>query len=686
MSRTLTVLLSVVFSLPALRGQCEPQDAVRRILGDISRREIVPSRLERDAANAKSLDDALAQYPHDFYLLQARMLLEGAADSQIRWAKALYDTNSSRIEYALVYAESLFGTDTPQAIRILEALKARYPDSAQVRLGLANLASSSGLYEDKGRFQQEMQAFLRLCPAPLDTDVLRLIQKSLAIEQIAQTAGAVRKRLESRDSPAPAVWEALWSMEFKSRPVGGHPALRKQLAQDLVRLGRAPERVELDYLMFLEGGYRMAGDAQAQENIRREILERYPASSYAKQVIQQQWNDKHPFPVGGDQAQIEIYTRARLVALEVWHGQWPTDVSISIQRFLALANFGDTKPEQIAAEADSVMSAYRQSSLTLTPPLEYQVAEALIDHRIGLDGVPALLEAGYSSAVRSYERSLKDDRRDETFKSLFRDSILATRLERARLLLKCYAAANEPERASGVEIDLASLDATKPGAKSSLLARRAEAAELQGRKQEALALYRAAADTRGRMPALERRDHLQSNLDRLTKELGENQASPGKAQVGEATESSWQVPKSVLPDFSLPDMDGKVWKLAALRGKAVLINVWATWCGPCRKEHVEFQALYERLKDRKDVAVLSFNVDENPGVIEPYMKQNHYTFPVIPATSIVSAVAPQVILPRNWFIDPKGNLLWEQVGFGSALGWKEAMIGKLGELLKSQRR
>jgi thiol-disulfide isomerase/thioredoxin len=149
-----------------------------------------------------------------------------------------------------------------------------------------------------------------------------------------------------------------------------------------------------------------------------------------------------------------------------------------------------------------------------------------------------------------------------------------------------------------------------------------------------------------------------------------------------ATESSWEQPKNPIPSFSATDLEGKTWKLTSFQGQAVLVNVWATWCGPCKMEHPEFQKLYDKLKDRADVAVISFNVDDDLGKVAPYMKENKYTFPVILGHDIVDAVVPSLAIPRNWFITPHGKLEWEQVGFGPDLKWQEMIMAKLNEVLK----
>jgi thiol-disulfide isomerase/thioredoxin len=73
--------------------------------------------------------------------------------------------------------------------------------------------------------------------------------------------------------------------------------------------------------------------------------------------------------------------------------------------------------------------------------------------------------------------------------------------------------------------------------------------------------------------------------------------------------------------LTLSDLGGKSWRLAELNGKAALINIWATWCGPCREEHPALQKLYEQIKDSKDLTLLTISVDEEAGLVAPYMTE-----------------------------------------------------------------
>ena len=119
----------------------------------------------------------------------------------------------------------------------------------------------------------------------------------------------------------------------------------------------------------------------------------------------------------------------------------------------------------------------------------------------------------------------------------------------------------------------------------------------------------------------------------------------GMANAQIAKDARWEKAKKDLPDWSLTDLQGKTWKLVDLKGKAVLINVWASWCGPCQAEHPYLQKFYEQVKDRSDIQVVTFNIDDSAADVGPYMKDKHYTFPVLLAKDFVNDLLPLVSVP-----------------------------------------
>ncbi|HBY61615.1 MAG TPA: hypothetical protein DEH78_17475 [Solibacterales bacterium] len=136
------------------------------------------------------------------------------------------------------------------------------------------------------------------------------------------------------------------------------------------------------------------------------------------------------------------------------------------------------------------------------------------------------------------------------------------------------------------------------------------------------------------------------------------------------------------PPVTLVLADGKRVSLSALKGKTVLLDFWATWCAPCRAEHPVFQKLYDELKSRSDVSVITFNVDHDVSKVAPYMAENKYTFPVLLASEVVDRVLDAVAIPQNWFLTKSGKLEVLQVGFNSEPDWRDKMVAKLEEVGK----
>ncbi len=138
--------------------------------------------------------------------------------------------------------------------------------------------------------------------------------------------------------------------------------------------------------------------------------------------------------------------------------------------------------------------------------------------------------------------------------------------------------------------------------------------------------------------------------------------------------------EKAIGKWELKDMVGKKWVSGELAGKTVFVNVRATWCGPCRAEHPYFQKLYEQLKDRKDVAVISFNVDDQVGLVQSYLTEGKYTFPVLLADRLVRDALEAVSIPRNWLVDGKGVHQLEQIGFPESSDWMDRMLAGLEKL------
>ena len=118
------------------------------------------------------------------------------------------------------------------------------------------------------------------------------------------------------------------------------------------------------------------------------------------------------------------------------------------------------------------------------------------------------------------------------------------------------------------------------------------------------------------------------------------------------------------PDFTLEDMDGEPHTLSALRGKVVVLNFWASWCGPCREELPSLEALYQALKD-KGLVVLGINEWESPDHVFSYMGQLAVepSFPIL--FDRESKVAERYGirgLPTTLVVDRQGRVVYRAIG------------------------
>lgn len=110
------------------------------------------------------------------------------------------------------------------------------------------------------------------------------------------------------------------------------------------------------------------------------------------------------------------------------------------------------------------------------------------------------------------------------------------------------------------------------------------------------------------------------------------------------------------PDFSLKTATGETYTLSELKGQAVLVNMWATWCPPCRAEMPAIEAIYQEYKDQ-GLVVLAINhtFQDNPLDIAPFTEEYGLTFPILLDETADSARAYQVrSLPSSYFINRQG--------------------------------
>ena len=118
------------------------------------------------------------------------------------------------------------------------------------------------------------------------------------------------------------------------------------------------------------------------------------------------------------------------------------------------------------------------------------------------------------------------------------------------------------------------------------------------------------------------------------------------------------------PDFQLEDMDGEKYSLESYRGKVVILNFWATWCPPCRREIPSMEALHQAFRDEA-FAILAINEWETEDHVFAFMGQ----LPVEPSFPILLDLDSEVAtsfgvkgLPTTLLLDPQGRIVYRAVG------------------------
>jgi len=113
-------------------------------------------------------------------------------------------------------------------------------------------------------------------------------------------------------------------------------------------------------------------------------------------------------------------------------------------------------------------------------------------------------------------------------------------------------------------------------------------------------------------------------------------------------------------DFTLNDLQGKSWTLKALQGKVVLVNFWATWCPPCRKEMPDLDVLYRRFKDQ-GLIILSIS-DEEAEKVKSYLAEKPVTYPILldPGRKVNDLFRINGI-PKSFVYDRNGKLVAQSI-------------------------
>lgn len=707
-----------------LQSGCEAPPKVRAAIdGPLSQDSLAKLKSkDRDAVQKQVLDNLLAKYPREYSLYVQQMYSVWALRSEdaktateqlrARWVNNAKEHPDDPLALLLA-GKILMGKDTPEAVRLLEASSAKAPQYPWPAHELAELYSR-GKYENETKMKENLEKFYSLCPAWTANDFYSnqregfLLRKDMPL--VAKTAVALRAKLEKETDPKQLEkYKILWQREFLTRPPNEHEAVRAQIRLDLKRLEARVPHGDADWRVFLIDGYRQSGASNEQLAQMQDAAARdFPHGAPADGKSWVQWDKEHPLPDGQKDAEAwKSYYAAKIEFVKARIQEFPDDLNAQrVVYFMVAKDDEYVSKEDGLAALDRYLQAMEDyggyGTMSFGPS---DSAKFLLDHGWQPERALDLLKKSLTYKGGGHSNvDWTDDLTDNDLQRLKR-YVAYDDLETIGLILKAASLAGKPDEALKFRSVIEEPPPADKRALEQYWTNRARLAVIEKHPQDALVYYRLALDSRSKQPEYHHgilRDDLTTEFHELWTSQGGTDAAwmawntPAPAEKSEAEmtqptgkkdkaepakesttsekkkkepQGDWADAPKDLPSFELSDFSGKTWRLKDLTGKVVMITSWATWCGPCGMEDKALQKFYDKVKDREDLLILTFNVDENPGMVLPFMQKQGYTFPVLAAFSLPEKMRD--LVPRTWIIDPNGHWRWVKNGYDDAQSYAE---------------
>jgi thiol-disulfide isomerase/thioredoxin len=702
---------SILF-LAALPVLAQPCEAPPNVKAAIDAATLPPAKpLEERAVAARQVRD---QFPADYYahrFYQEQYVANGLFAKPIQEEyKALLDSHADDPFYQMLYARTLKGTNTREAIALLDKILDKQPDYTLAHQKLTEIYSAPA-FLDLQKLRTHLEAYWQGCPSSLTG--YTLAGRIDDADFVKRAAAHLRKLLEDRtDNEALGLYATLWWLEFKSAPLAGQDPVRERIRADVTRLRALDFEGRPLLLNALSQAYQDLGDKEGSKWVAEHMPKRpggtTAGANPAADAINQ-WRRDHPYKP----YEREAYQGALVEQSAEWVKQWPDQPQARYERFNALRGSQDAPLEDMVQAAEDWLRVYAAYPVFISPYM--QVASFYAQHNMRYSELPDLVEKALASTPALRPPSpppaapvsdLYLPRPVAPAASMFNYGGLSEINTAVGIYLKIrkydkaheWLAKLEPMLTEASNPATDNEKRTYASVENQYWNNTAKLARIEGRKMDALeadrnAYFANSTFNPGNLEYMKTALREQwkavkgteDGFDAWATKPGETTPPPtpkpaapaaGTTVVGSAM--GWTTPDKPLPDFKMADAEGKTWQLADLKGKVTLINLWATWCGPCRAELPYLQKLYNKVRERKDLTVLTLNTDDNLGLILPFVEENKYTFPVLPGDAYVHKLVPNLSIPRNWIVDANGVLKAERIGFGGGEDkWVDDMIAAM---------
>lgn len=556
-------------------------------------------------------------------------------------------------------ALALYGKRTPEARKILDRILLENPNHGPALLLRARIAASAA-FRDVDRLKADVAKFHQACP--MSYAAASEFSNLPDVEWIAREAALLRQQLHGRAGSREAqAYPVLWQWERTSRQ------------------SKAPWAKDLEWLRDesfprSESWLNALRNMEFLEEVRLDWIGAdygrfYPHSSAALQP------QLEALRVQGNKPEV----LARFAELAK---QYPASTSVA-SYWIGLVRQQDHLVVDAYLAMKTAMALDPASYRTL-PPHQINMAQDLVSRKLRMDLVPSFVFAGIEAIERETARESVSDLYPGAEKGRQRQHDYWY-LEAYFPLIQAYAAMGKlSEGLDVVSQAQLILNRSRPPAEASLEDRnrhlRMEAnfwrvkgilAEARGKPFDALIAYRnAMASYPPRSSRGDERDDVMARARALVKQFGGSEEAWMDWEAKQPLESfragvggsnAWKSLAAKQPGLKIKDMLGREFTPEQLATKKTFVNLWATWCLPCRAELPYLEQLSQKLKGQEDVAVIALNVDEDGGLVEPFLKRFQFGFGNNLAQGYAYSILPVMAIPANYVVTAtKTEAFWSE--------------------------